>query len=375
MPPRLPRPSLGCAGNAPRPIQSTECCRCLRASPSSLFSTTRQRPTRRRQEMWEWLSGPGRVFKEPLPGSTNYLSAYDPKGRLRRLQGNESDNKDKPRDQNDDVHGEDSIEASRDLNLAGDQPIPPEKNEDLNPFPMNRHFRSQAVLSEQLKEEIWRRIVLENQSVRYVSSELGVEMKRVGAVIRLKTIEKEWVEQGKSLATPYARAVLKMLPQTDLSSKAPHEPINDLPVHRATQTQIFHPVSESRHFTRADAARVFDPELLPADERIPHPELIIDAKESTNGETRQVRDARKLERMRQDLEQRAQAEARRAAKAESGLKRVDAGEGSRWEWRFREISVEDVGPKGRGERGVGARYGVPPQDRRRGQIKIPTRVE
>ena len=47
----------------------------------------------------------------------------------------------------------------------------------------------------------------------------------------------------------------------------------------------------------------------------------------------------------------------------------------RWEFRFRDVQVEDVGNDGRARRGVGARYGFPHEDRKRGQVKIPTRVE
>lgn len=47
----------------------------------------------------------------------------------------------------------------------------------------------------------------------------------------------------------------------------------------------------------------------------------------------------------------------------------------RAEFRFRDISVESVGKDGRGREGVGARYGMPHEDRKRGIIKIPTKVE
>ena len=48
--------------------------------------------------------------------------------------------------------------------------------------------------------------------------------------------------------------------------------------------------------------------------------------------------------------------------------------GARWEFRFRDVDVETGVREGKGVR-VGARYGVPHQDRKRGQIKIPKRVE
>lgn len=49
-------------------------------------------------------------------------------------------------------------------------------------------------------------------------------------------------------------------------------------------------------------------------------------------------------------------------------------ENPRWLFRFEEIKAESVGKDGRARGGIGARYGVPPQDRKKGQVKIPTRV-
>ena len=73
--------------------------------------------------------------------------------------------------------------------------LPKEGPDDLMPFPMNQQFRSQPVLSEELKEEIYRRVMIEKRSVRDVSAALGVEMRRVGAVVRLKAIEKQWEQE------------------------------------------------------------------------------------------------------------------------------------------------------------------------------------
>ena len=73
--------------------------------------------------------------------------------------------------------------------------VPKETMEDLMPFPMNKHFRSQAVLSEDLKDAIWTRVMEDGKSVRDVSAALGVDMRRVAAVVRLKAVEKEWEKQ------------------------------------------------------------------------------------------------------------------------------------------------------------------------------------
>ena len=87
------------------------------------------------------------------------------------------------------------IDAPGGQNIAGGRPIPKETLDDLVPFPMNRQFRSQAVLSEELKDEIYHRVVTLGKGVKPVSAELGVEMSRIGAVVRLKSVEKEWVKQ------------------------------------------------------------------------------------------------------------------------------------------------------------------------------------
>ncbi|KAI4223072.1 MAG: hypothetical protein LQ349_007500, partial [Xanthoria aureola] len=338
--------------------------------------------TRLRQSMFRWLNGPGAVFRDPLPGSTNYLNAYDPQGNLIRARAApKSTNGDGPKstgeegslDRPDAVLGRSQL----DQNIASGKPIPRETADDLMPFPLNRQFRSQPVLSEELRDEIYRRIDQEKKSVRTVSAELGVEMQRVGAVFRLKTIENQWVQEGKTLATPYARAVSAMLPKTSFVSGSrtpplPHESINDLPVHSATTRQLFHPVPESLHFNRASAAKAFSRELLPADKRIPHPELVELAKVAAQNRGRD--DVVKARRNELEKQEAAVLNMRREQKAaqEAAAKKIDT---PRWQFRFEEIKAESAGKDGRSKGGVGARYGIPAQDRKKGQIKIPTKVE
>lgn len=182
--------------------------------------------------------------------------------------------------------------------------------------------------------------------------------------------------KGKRLAMPYARAVLSMLPTTrfDPDRPTPHESINDLPVHKDTLRQIFHPVSESRHFTRVDAGKVFSPGLLPADDRIPHPELIQLQRDRNSDLTPEERIAKQRGKLNAEKQEKEDREKARKAKEEREVTRVTPPRG-RWEFRFRDVSVESVGKDGRDRRGVGARYGIPHEDRKRGQIKIPTRVE
>ncbi|KAI9814540.1 MAG: hypothetical protein M1832_005720 [Thelocarpon impressellum] len=314
--------------------------------------------------MFRWLDGPGAAFRHPLPNSTNYLGAYNREGQLLRS-SRSGDGAKVPEDT-----GEAPPEAERQ----------PERQQDLRPFPMNPHFQSQAVLDEPLREEIYNRVHKLGKSVRTVSAELGVEMNRVGAVVRLKTIEKEWARKGKPLARPYAEAVLSMLPRTPLTTPipTPHESINDLPAHPATMQQIFLPTSESRRFTRADAGKAFDATLLPADERIPHPELIELERERNAGLPREERIARQRTREADEEAALAARQAKRRAVEEKTITTVkpaaEGGAGGRWAWRFQDVSVQDAGRDGRDGRGVGWRYGVPHGDRKRGAVKIPTRV-
>lgn len=80
------------------------------------------------------------------------------------------------------------------------------------------------------------------------------------------------------------------------------------------------------------------------------------------------REEREVERKRLKLKLRVDEEERRVKRV------VPGGDAGRWEFRFRDVSVEDVGRDGRGRRGVGARYGMPHEDRKKGVVKIPRRV-
>lgn len=88
------------------------------------------------------------------------------------------------------------------------------------------------------------------------------------------------------------------------------------------------------------------------------------------------RAVKQLERENREAERKRLKEKIRAEEEERTVKRVvPGGETGRWEFRFRDVSVEDAGRDGRGRRGVGARYGMPHEDRKKGIVKIPRRVE
>lgn len=163
--------------------------------------------------MFRWLNGPGSAFRHPLPGSTNYLNAYDRNGRLVRAKarsvGKVSQEKEEKKDEEDKEDEDQEIDEDGGIKPEKTKKIqeakvretknvpslPKESVEDLMPFPMNRQFRSQHVLSEELKDAIYERVMVEGDSVRNVSAALGVEMNRVAAVVRLKAVEKEWEKE------------------------------------------------------------------------------------------------------------------------------------------------------------------------------------
>ena len=205
MPPRLRSPTcpaqqLSTIVNVRLPILSSpsgssQCLHKIISTSARPFSSSSARPTKLREAAYRWLSGAGAVFREHKAGSTNYLSQYNREG-VRRTK-----------------NGSDQAPS-----LSADPTAPEvERGQYSNsPFLQNAAFRTSPVLDDSAREEIYRRVVTLGNSVRDVSVEMGVEMGRVGAVVRLKTVEKDWLRkvhshfpsppttspQANSLATP-----------------------------------------------------------------------------------------------------------------------------------------------------------------------------
>jgi ribosomal protein L3 len=90
------------------------------------------------------------------------------------------------------------------------------------------------------------------------------------------------------------------------------------------------------------------------------------------GVQRDERIQRMRERNEKDFWAKKEREDRRREKERTEVTKVDHG---RSVFKFQDVKVDvRAGKDGRGLAGVGARYGVPHQDRKRGMIKIPTRV-
>lgn len=127
------------------------------------LSSSRVAQTRLREQMFDWLNGPGAQLKYHIPGTTNYVT------QLRNRRG-----------------GEESSESSSRRDDADSE----DNSGPKTPFPLNPQFISEPILSEELSNEIYKRVAQQGKSVRSVSVEMRVDMRRVGAVVRLKELEK-----------------------------------------------------------------------------------------------------------------------------------------------------------------------------------------
>ncbi|KAI0886073.1 eukaryotic mitochondrial regulator protein-domain-containing protein [Annulohypoxylon maeteangense] len=334
MPPRLLIPSASAAAAASAVTRSTlplnvnQLISLLRSQTKANFSTTSNRThfSKGRRLFRQWIKGFGATFRKHVPGDTNYLRRND-------------------------------FDSKSD-----------------KPFPINPQFRSEPVLDDHARELIWEKVMRNGEAIKAVSAELGVDIRRVAAIVRLKEVEKDWLAKGQILAKPYAKAILAMLPTHTFKAdqrNEPFEPINELHVHPYTMKQIFWPTSESRHFTRADAAKAFHPKMLSADERVPHPELIQMEKEVLEGHSLWDASERFKQAVMESERRAAQKEIEKASIEEKYTTRVHT---KRFEYRFKQINSENVGSKGRARNAVGWRYGAPHYDRSKGEIKIPTSV-
>jgi len=152
--------------------------------------------------MFAWLNGPGRSLREPIPGSTNYLGAYDKAGRMRRSRRQEQEQAEEK--ENGEENGQQdarsgSREQTQKHDPAGERNFrpngDPSKSLDQKPYPLNEYFMSQPVLSEQLRENIYQEVVQKGSSISQASIRWHVDMRRVAAVVRLKSVEKQWIEE------------------------------------------------------------------------------------------------------------------------------------------------------------------------------------
>lgn len=143
--------------------------------------------------MWSWLNTAGANFIQPSDSfQTNYLTGFTGASMFkvrRATEGRPAPRRSRINDRSGDSETADSKaleETAVDDSASSAQKILKARE----PFPLNPDFKSEAILSEELRLEIWKRVQVYDQSVRQVSADLNVEMRRVGAVVRLVEVEK-----------------------------------------------------------------------------------------------------------------------------------------------------------------------------------------
>jgi hypothetical protein len=184
----------------------------------------------------EWLDSTGEQYRRPRPGSTNYLQDKDGGGR-ERLVGGGGGKKGRQRGQDEEgaqEEGEEGLEellpeddaaaggaerpsgllAEMESSVGGEVEAAAGaegtrarlqgavKKGRLNrgpmPYGLNRYYRSERVLSEELREAIFAEWKQKEMPLAEISQRYQVCVERVAAVVRMKQIERDWLDEVRS---------------------------------------------------------------------------------------------------------------------------------------------------------------------------------
>ncbi|KAH8119987.1 eukaryotic mitochondrial regulator protein-domain-containing protein [Phellopilus nigrolimitatus] len=88
-----------------------------------------------------------------------------------------------------------------------------------HPFPLNPSFRPPPPVSDKTRTLIYERYMSSprKNNIRKLSAEFGISLKRVDAILRLKSMEAGW-EKGKQLQTGFVAGMERILGATELAS-------------------------------------------------------------------------------------------------------------------------------------------------------------
>jgi Eukaryotic mitochondrial regulator protein len=147
------------------------------------------------KDMLQWIETEAQSLKRPNPiGGPNYLQRIKRKGRNLG-----EDNKRSTASVDAENEGGSPLEDTavtnadsylRKLNSSSGLRL----KRKLRPFDLNPYFVSMPVLSEMLREQIYKYVVDDGHSVKEASEHFLVSNERVGAVVRMKQIERNWVQ-------------------------------------------------------------------------------------------------------------------------------------------------------------------------------------
>lgn len=182
MPPRLPLSAAAAA----RAVEAQAVARTTGPSSQQQTASFSSTPTcdyfsKTRRNFREWLKTDGAHFKAPPEEGPRYLSPY--------------------------------LSKRRDYKEG--------RYEKQRPFPTNPGFRIAKVLNERARQTIWTKIMQEGETIKAVSAEYGIDVRRVAAVIRLQEVEKDWVKQVSTrliITRPHCRSYCALLLPSTLAS-------------------------------------------------------------------------------------------------------------------------------------------------------------
>jgi Eukaryotic mitochondrial regulator protein len=154
------------------------------------------------KEMRQWIDTEGQAYRRPAPdGGPNYLKRRGGAGRR----------KDDSEEMDDDESHALELESQRDaVDAALEVEMKVLDGEDFmrklgtnqglaqkwpqKPFELNPYFVSLPVLSEMLKEAIYKYVLVDGHDVRNASEHFRVSVERIAAVVRMKQIERNLVK-------------------------------------------------------------------------------------------------------------------------------------------------------------------------------------
>ncbi|CAG8545288.1 6408_t:CDS:2, partial [Acaulospora morrowiae] len=146
------------------------------------------------------------------------------------------------------------------------------------PFPMNPYFKAQPPLSDTFKEVVWD-MFMQGSTIREIGTKMGISLKRVEAILKLKKLEKDMIAQGLTIQRNFTSHMEKMLGARSILS----EELSD------TLPQVgrpkFYLTDEGETFKPEDAAKILKrPTLAVLEERKLREELVrpFSLEEKTN---------------------------------------------------------------------------------------------
>lgn len=163
----------------------------------------------------------------------------------------------------------------------------------LQPFPLNPYCKTNYMVSDETKLEIFDDIENKGLSSQQVSQKYGLKIPRVEAIVRLLKIEQRWENRG--LVGPdlqrMSGTIYRMVPLFKSEHTATRENLSEIPVPPKTLKSRFVTIAESEPFGPVDAANVL--ELEPAMKTLERLSAVGEHSEGHDASTKSASEARK----------------------------------------------------------------------------------